>query len=124
MDRVFVRGILVEGCHGVEAAERAEVQPFAVDVELALDLGPAGRSDDLARTADYAAVDREVRRVVTTTSFRLIEALAEAIADALLAGFPADEVTVRIAKPAVRLAGPFGSAGIEIRRVRRGDAGG
>ncbi len=121
MDRVFVRGILVDGHHGSEAAERAEAQPFAVDVELALDLGPAGRSDDLERTADYAAIDREVRRVVATTSFRLLEALAEAIAGALLAGFPADEVAVRIAKPAVRLDGPFGSAGVEIRRARRRD---
>ncbi|HSG86108.1 MAG TPA: dihydroneopterin aldolase [Candidatus Limnocylindrales bacterium] len=124
MDRVFVRGILVDGRHGVEAAERAAPQPFQVDVELLLDLAPAGRDDDLERTADYAAVDREVRRVVTTTSFRLVEALAEAIAKALLAGFPAEEAIVRVTKPAVRLAGPFASAGVEIRRVRRpGDAG-
>lgn len=124
MDRVFVQGILVDGQHGVEAAERAVPQPFQVDVELLLDLGPAGRGDDLERTADYAAVDREVRRVVTTTSFQLIEALAEAIADMLLAGFPAEEVMVRVAKPAVRLAGPFASAGVEIRRARRrSDAG-
>jgi dihydroneopterin aldolase len=123
MDRVFVRGILVDGRHGVEAAERTVPQPFQVDVELLLDLGPAGRADDLQLTADYAAVDREVRHVVTSTSFQLIEALAETIAEALLAGFPAEEVVVRVAKPAVRLAGPFASAGIEIRRARRrGDA--
>jgi dihydroneopterin aldolase len=123
MDRVFVQGILVDGRHGVEADERAAPQPFQVDVELLLDLGPAGRADDLELTADYAAVDRDVRRVVTTTSFQLIEALGEAIAEALLAGFAAEEAIVRITKPAVRLAGPFASAGIEIRRARRrGDA--
>lgn len=123
MDRVFVQGILVDGRHGVEADERAVPQPFQVDVELLLDLGPAGRADDLELTADYAAVDREVRRVVTTTSFQLLEALGEAIAEALLAGFAAEEAIVRITKPAVRLAGPFASAGIEIRRARRqGDA--
>lgn len=123
MDRVFVRGIVVDGHHGVEAAERAVAQPFEVDVELLLDLGAAGRSDDLEQTADYAAVDREVRRIVSTTSFRLVEALAEAIADALLDGFPAEAVEVRVAKPAVQLGGPFSSAGVTIRRARPGGTG-
>jgi dihydroneopterin aldolase len=37
--------------HGVLERERTEDQPFAVDVELGLDLRPAGVSDDLAKTA-------------------------------------------------------------------------
>ena len=53
-----------------------------------------------------------------STRFNLIEALAEAIAHELLVNYPTDEVIVRIRKPAVRLSGPFRSAGVEIRRRR------
>ena len=118
-DRVLLQGVLVEGRHGVGDDERGRPQPFSVDVELELDLRPAGRADDLALTADYAAADALVRRVVATTSFRLLEALAEAIATELLAATPATTVVVRLRKPAVALGGPFESAGIEIRRARQ-----
>ncbi len=61
------------------------------------------------------------RQIVESTRFSLIEALAEAIAQEILADFSATEsVTVRIRKPKVQLGGPFRSAGIEIRRRRPG----
>jgi dihydroneopterin aldolase len=117
-DRILLAGILAEGRHGVHEHERLVPQVFEIDVELALDLRPAGESDDLARTVDYSRVDAEVRALVATTSFRLIEALAETIAAAILAAHPADEVVVRVRKPAVLLGGPLESVGVEIRRRR------
>ncbi len=36
----------------------------------------------------------------------------------ILAGFPADEVTIRIRKPKVQMGGTLRSAGVEIRRRR------
>ena len=77
-------------------------QPFEVDVELALNLQPAGLSDDLAQTIDYGGVFETCRQIVESTRFDLIEALAEAIAHEVLAEFAADEVTVRVRKPQVR----------------------
>jgi dihydroneopterin aldolase len=59
-----------------------------------------------------------VRQIVESTTFRLLEALAEAITHELLANFPADEVTVRIRKPKVALGGPLDYAGVEIARRR------
>jgi dihydroneopterin aldolase len=119
-DRIVLAGLVVEGRHGVHDWERAALQPFIVDVELHLDLGPAGRGDDLARTVDYSAVARRVREIVETGSFRLIEALAEAIAQALLADWPAvDATVVRIRKPAVESAGSPDGPMVEIRRARR-----
>ena len=93
-------------------------QPFEVDVELILDLQPAGLDDDLARTIDYGAVYDAIRPVVESTSFRLLEALAEAISHELLADFPVREVGVRVRKPGVRLGGPVDYAGVEIWRTR------
>ena len=80
------------GTHGVNEEEQLNPQPFEVDVELALDLQPAGLSDDLERTIDYSKVFDTCRQIVESTRFNLIEALAEAIAHELLAGFAADEV--------------------------------
>ena len=119
-DRILLEGMTFEGTHGVYPEEQVTPQPFEVDVELALNLQPAGLSDDLALTADYGRVFDAFRQVVESTRFNLIEALAEAIAEELLAGFPmVDSVTVRVRKPNVDLGGPFRSAGIEIRRRRR-----
>lgn len=120
-DRILLEGMVFEGTHGVYPEEQVTPQPFEVDVELTLNLQPAGLADDLGLTADYARVFDACRQIVESTRFNLIEALAEAIAQELLADFPAVEsVTVRIRKPKVQLGGPFRSAGIEIRRRRSG----
>lgn len=120
-DRIVLADMVFQARHGVEAWEKAEDQRFEVDVELLLDLQPAGLEDDFARTVNYAAVYGTVRQVVESTTYNLIEALAEAIAHEVLAEQPlAEEVAVRIRKPDVRLGGPLHSAGIEIRRRRSG----
>jgi dihydroneopterin aldolase len=119
-DRILLEGMVFQGTHGVHPEEQVTPQPFEVDVELALDLGPAGLNDDLERTIDYSKVFATTGQVVASTRFLLIEALGEAIAEELLATYPADEVVIRIRKPAVNLGGPFRSVGIEIRRARAG----
>ena len=122
-DRILIEGMVFQATHGVHPEEQVTPQPFEVDVELELDLRPAGVSDDLERTIDYSQVFLTCRRVVESTRFRLIEALGEAIADALFAAYPADAVVLRIRKPAVDLGGTFRAVGIEIRRTRPGSPG-
>ena len=119
-DRILIEGMTFEGTHGVYPEEQVTPQPFEVDVELAMNLQPAGIADDLGLSADYAHAFDVCRQIVESTRFSLIEALAEAIAEELLAGFPAvDSVTVRVRKPKVDLGGTFRTVGIEIRRRRR-----
>jgi dihydroneopterin aldolase len=120
-DRITVRGMRFMGRHGVTAEERAEPQPFEVDVVLRLDLSRPAASDDLADTVDYAAVFLLVRQVVEGRSFNLLEALAAAIAEAVLATFPVDEVEARVRKPKAPLPGAFETVEVRLRR-RRGDA--
>jgi len=107
-----------EGRHGYYDDERATPQPFEVDVELRLDLQPAGIADDLERTVDYGRVHDVVRRIVESTSFRLLEALAEAISRDLLRDFAVPEVRIRIRKPHVQLGGQLDHAAVEIVRRR------
>jgi dihydroneopterin aldolase len=118
-DRIVLAGMTFQARHGVADWEKVEAQRFDVDVELVLDVQPAGLDDDLAKTVDYAGVYQVTRQVVESTTFNLIEALAEAIAHEVLGGHPqVEEVVVRVRKPDVRLGGPLDHAGVEIRRRR------
>jgi dihydroneopterin aldolase len=122
-DRIVLQGMLFEGLHGVLAEEKAAPQPFEVDLELYLDLRPAGKSDDLSRTVDYREAFEIARSVVEGPTRELIETLAESIAARLLDAFGAvgvDEVVVRVRKPAVLLPGPLEGAAVEIRRAGPG----
>ena len=107
-----------QGRHGYYDHEMLTPQPFEVDVELVLNLQPAGVDDDLEKSVDYGKVYDAVRQIVESTSFHLLEALAEAISHELLADFEVNEVSVRVRKPSVQLGGPLDHAGVEIWRRR------
>jgi dihydroneopterin aldolase len=117
-DRIVLQAMRFEGRHGVTAEERAEPQPIEVDVELAMDLRPAAAEDELERTADYGRAYELCREIVEAASFRLLEAMAEAIGQELLAAYPmVREVTVRVRK--MRLRGrSLAFAGVQITRRR------
>jgi 7,8-dihydroneopterin aldolase/epimerase/oxygenase len=118
-DRIVLAGMVFQARHGVLEWEKSTAQRFEVDVELGLDVQPAGLDDDLAKTVDYRDVYRAVRQIVESTTYNLLEALAEAIAHQILAEQAlVDEVVIRVRKPEVRLDGPLDYTGVEIRRVR------
>ena len=118
-DRISLANMVFQARHGVHDWEKGEAQRFEVDVELVVDVQPAGLEDDIARTVDYRGVYATTRQVVESTTFNLIEALAEAIAHEILGGQQlVREVVVRVRKPEVRLGGPLDHAAVEIRRVR------
>ena len=118
-DRIALINMRFEGRHGVLEEERVQPQPFEIDVELCLDLSPAGVSDDLSRTVDYGEVFEIVRDTIEGPSRQLIESLAETVAARLLADFAAvgvGEVLVRVRKPNVNLPGALDAASVEITR--------
>ncbi len=117
-DRIELRGLRVEGRHGVFAEERAHAQPFVVDLDLRLSLQAAGRSDALHLTVDYGAVALQVREIIEGPSVQLIETLAERIAAALLATTTAERVRVRVAKPEAPIAVDLETVAVEIERAR------
>jgi dihydroneopterin aldolase len=117
-DRITLRGMRFLGRHGVTLEERMEPQPIEVDVEMALDLARSARSDELADTVDYAAVFADVAAVVERQSFRLLEALAAAISEAVLAQPHVASVEVRVRKPKAPLPGAFETVEVAIRRSR------
>lgn len=119
-DRIVLHNMVFQGRHGVLEIEQREPQPFHVDVELVMNLQPAAVDDDLAKSVDYSVVFDATRQIVESTSFRLLEALAEAIAHELLVDFPVQEVGVRVRKPRAPIDGTLDYAGVEIWRQRSG----
>jgi dihydroneopterin aldolase len=99
-DEILLEGMRFYGYHGVHPEEQRLGQRFVVDVALAVSLQPAGERDDLAATVSYSAAYTEIRRVVEGEPHKLIEAVAEEIATALLAlDARVQRVSVRVAKP-------------------------
>jgi dihydroneopterin aldolase len=117
-DRITLRGMRFLGRHGVELEERLEPQPFEVDVIIRGDLSRPAASDDLGDTVDYSAVFVTVQQVVEGQSFRLIEALAGAIVDAVLGDERITDVEVRVRKPKAPLPGAFDTVEARLRRKR------
>jgi 7,8-dihydroneopterin aldolase/epimerase/oxygenase len=118
-DRIVLGNMAFRARHGVAAREKTDPQRFEVDVELLLDLQPAGLEDELERTVDYGAVYEATRQIVESTTYNLIEALAEAICHEILMDYAlVEEVVVRVRKPEVRLGGPLDHAAVEVRRRR------
>ena len=117
-DHVRLNDVVFFAHLGVSEAEREVGQRIHIDVDLTVDLDPASRTDDLHDTVNYEAVFREISRVVDGSRYRLLESLAGSIAGALLDGFPAQEVRVRVRKPNVPFAGSLSSAEVEMVRRR------
>jgi len=122
-DRILLEGMVFHGRHGTLPAERELGQPFVVDIELRLDLQPAGLSDDLTQTVDYSEVHRQAKEIVEGPPVSLIETLAERIASTVLKDFSAVEaVDVKVAKPNVRLDDTV-LTGSAVKILRRRDDG-
>jgi dihydroneopterin aldolase len=112
---VELAGLEIFGYHGVNSDERRDGQRFLYDVWL--DVGEAGSSDRIEDAVDYRQVAACVREVSETERYHLLEALAGAVAEALLRRFPVAHVRVRVRKPDVRL--PVEFAAVSVERSRR-----
>ena len=119
MDRIILSGIELHAYGGVTEAEREIGQRYQIDLELALDLSAAGRSDNLTDTVSYADVYEAVASALRQRPFRLIEHAAERIAERVLECFPVEAVIVRLRKLLPPIDGVVASAGVEISRERR-----
>jgi dihydroneopterin aldolase len=115
---IEIEGLELMGFHGATDRERKQGQPFLFDVQLvAHDAGV--RSDQLADTVDYTKVVACIREVSESHRFNLIEALAAAVAEALVARFDVSRARVRVRKPEVSLDAPVAYTAATVERVRR-----
>lgn len=116
-DRILLEGIQIPAALGVTAAERRSRRPVLLDVEVVRDLREAGRSDRIRHTIHYKRIFEVVEDVAANHEHRLVEALGDRIARAILGKFDADAVTVTVRKPAP-IAGVLRHAGVRVTRRR------
>jgi dihydroneopterin aldolase len=120
-DRIFVSRLSLHAYHGVMEHEEKVGQTFALDLSLDIDLAEASHSDKLAHTVSYDEVVQAASEAFCAQRFRLVEAAAGAVADALLARFPTvAAVRVTVHKPHAPIAATFADVGVSISRSRRG----
>ncbi|GJD97373.1 dihydroneopterin aldolase [Methylobacterium iners] len=118
-DCILVQRIAVFAYHGLLEEEARLGQRFYISLDCRLDLGQAGRSDDVAHTVSYADLTAIAIRIATQRRFALIEALAEAIAAEILDGFPLlQAVSVRVDKPSAPVPAAIEGVAVEITRTR------
>jgi 7,8-dihydroneopterin aldolase/epimerase/oxygenase len=118
-DRIFIHGLSLHAYHGVMAYEAKVGQTFTIDLELDIDLGTAARSDKVADTVSYDQVVDCASEAFCAQRFRLIEAAAGRVADALLAAFPRlRKVKVTIHKPHAPIAATFSDVGVTLEHSR------
>ncbi|AIQ61821.1 Dihydroneopterin aldolase [compost metagenome] len=122
MDKMKLHRMEYYGYHGVFEEERKLGQRYYVDLEFEMDLSAAGRSDDLELTVNYAEAHALVKKIVEHESFKLIEALAERIASAVLDTYTIiNAVTVKVTKPHPPFDVHFQGVTVELRRTRKRD---
>jgi dihydroneopterin aldolase len=108
-------GLELHGHHGAFEDERQRGQRFVYDIRL--EVGEAAAtSDRLADAVDYRDVVAVVRDVSDGSTFRLLEALAAAVAEELVLRFQVSSAEVRVRKPDVVLAAPVEYAAVTARR--------
>jgi len=119
-DRIFIHGLSLHAYHGVMAHEAKVGQTFTLDLELQIDLSAAARTDKVVDTVSYDKVVACAEKAFVAQRFRLIEAAAGRVADAILAGFAAaSAVRVTIHKPHAPIAATFVDVGVTLVRNRQ-----
>ncbi|EKN70338.1 dihydroneopterin aldolase [Neobacillus bataviensis LMG 21833] len=119
MDKIYVNRMEFYGYHGVFPEETRLGQRFAVDLAVSVDLKKAGETDELEYSVNYGELYQVCREIVEGQPYKLVEAVAEKIAAAVLKKFPLiSDATVKMIKPDPPIPGHYQSVAVEITRSR------
>jgi 7,8-dihydroneopterin aldolase/epimerase/oxygenase len=119
LDKIFVKGMSFYGYHGLYPEENKLGQRYTVSLTIELDLSKAGETDQMEDSIDYGQIYEITKQIVEGEAKNLVEAVAEDIAQALLAQFPKMEaITVHVSKPGAPIPGNFETVAVEIHREK------
>lgn len=118
-DRIHVSNIAVFAHHGLHAEEQVLGQRFFISLTAGVDTRAAGLADDFEKTVSYVELTDIAVDLATNRRFRIIEALAEAIAGEILARLPPVEwIRVKVDKPSAPVPAVIDGVSVEIERSR------
>jgi 7,8-dihydroneopterin aldolase/epimerase/oxygenase len=99
VDKLFLHELRVEAIIGFWEWERRVKQIVSIDLEVATDAKAAARVDAVEGALNYERLSQRVLEFVGGSEFKLVETLAEAIAEIAVKEFNAPWVKVSVAKP-------------------------
>ena len=98
LDKVFIEQLEVITTIGVYDWEQQIKQKLVLDIEMAHDNKPAGKSDDVQDALDYSR-ERSGLNHIESGRFLLVERVAEEVAELIMQRFSVPWVKIRLAKP-------------------------
>lgn len=117
-DKVIIKGLKLKCSLGITEKERAKKQEIIADIEILHDTKKAAYTDDIRYAINYSDAAK-LTKALAEKEYKLIETLAEEIANVLLQNFLVMEVKVLIKKPYAIKEADY--AAVEIIR-KRGNA--
>jgi len=115
---VFVHDLVLPAHIGVHGHEHGRTQRVRINLDLSVQEGPAAIGDELANVVCYEHIIDDIRAIVAAGHVRLVETLAERIADMCLADRRVSIARVRVEK--LDVMPDADSVGVEIERFNAG----
>lgn len=120
MDTIKINEMRFFGHHGVFEEETINGQYFRVNAKMKVNTYPAGFSDDLEKSVSYANVYDTCKKIVEGKPYKLLEAVAHALAEQVLQEYELiEEIVIEVIKERPPIVGFCGEASVEISRKQR-----
>lgn len=117
MDKIKIKDLEVFCNHGVYKEETVLGQKFVVNLSMFTEMRRAGKTDDLEYSVDYGNVSQFITDFMKKNTFKLIEAVAESLAEELLLHYPlVKKVRLEVKKPWAPVHLPLDTVSVEIER--------
>jgi 7,8-dihydroneopterin aldolase/epimerase/oxygenase len=98
MDIIFLHELKVKTLIGIYPWERSVAQIIQLDLEIALPTSRACQTDNFEDALDYALIVQRIKETLSQKHFSLLEALAEHIAQIIMAEFGSPWTRISVAK--------------------------
>ena len=99
MDLVYIKNLRIETIIGIYDWEREVKQVVSMDLEMASDIKMAAQTDNIGYALNYKSISKRIIKFVQEQKFKLIESMAEEVAQIVLVEFSVPWVRLRISKP-------------------------
>ena len=99
MDKVFIKDLEVETVIGIYDWEREVRQLISISLVMVFDLTKAAKSDKIEDSLNYKKISKRIIKLAENLKSKLIENLAQKIADTILNEFPVSSIVVTVEKP-------------------------
>lgn len=114
MVKIVIKNLRLKCIIGCNKEERDKKQDVIINLAIWTDFSNAPKFDDLENTVDYSVLNKKIADFVEASNFKLIETLADKIADKCLEEKRINKVKVRVEK----LGTPKFAEGVEVEVIK------